>query len=440
LTAELITDRPYLDDIEVADRSTLRSLQEQRLLELVPYAYEHSALTRSVWQAAGVHPRDIRTIDDFTERAPYMDKQTIRDFRSRTSDPWGGLLCMKPGALAYLATTTGTSGVPTPLVRAKATPQMPNLEARNYWMIGLRPDEHFVWYSGTSRGGHYHPGSAFGWKSIFVQHSTERRDLQQLLEVSAQYKPTVLRYLSNAVILALDELAQELRIDVREVLSCYRAVVRGGEPISAKAAELASEWGITLFDMTSLCDITVAWECDAHNGHHTWEDAVLVEYVEPWGDGPAPPGTRAELVGTSLMERGGPFVRYRSDDLVEFTHERCACGRTHGRLWTVGRKGDETIVGGRSVMPIDVRQVVEVLDATSDGLFQVIRRDREVDLLRLRIGYRPGWVNGSLISLRSDATDLLTATLDIPVEVELVEYDELLKLGPPTKIPRVVPS
>jgi phenylacetate-CoA ligase len=84
--------------------------------------------------------------------------------------------------------------------------------------------------------------------------------------------------------------------------------------------------------------------------------------------------------------------------------------------------------------------VVETLDATSDGIFQIVRQDRQVDVLRLRMGYRPSWVSDSLSSLRSNVTDLLTATLDIPVEVELVECGELLKLGPPTKIPRVVPS
>jgi phenylacetate-CoA ligase len=68
------------------------------------------------------------------------------------------------------------------------------------------------------------------------------------------------------------------------------------------------------------------------------------------------------------------------------SREACGCGRTHGRVWPVGRKGDELLVGGVSVLPGDLWGAVESIDETN-GLFQLIRPAREVDTLRLRVGY-----------------------------------------------------
>ncbi|MDQ1425777.1 MAG: phenylacetate-CoA ligase [Acidimicrobiaceae bacterium] len=437
------SDSPYLDPaVETMPRNELRALQEARLLEQVPYVYERSALTQSVWRAAGVHPRDIKSLDDFIERVPFTDKSMIRQFQEKTGDRWAGLLCTPPGELGYLATTTGTTGKPTPLPKGRRAPGTPDLDARNYWMVGLRPGDYLMWFAGTTRGGHAHPGQHYGWTPIFAQLSTLPGSLARLLEASSRFRPAVLRYMSNPAMLALDNYAKAHDIDVAAALSSYKAVVRGGEPISAKAKQLAETWGLEMFDMTGLADIVSVWECPAHAGHHTWEDAVLVEYIDPGGNEPVPEGARqrAELVGTALVERGGPLVRYRTDDLVTFDLSTCSCGRTHGRLKTLGRKGDETIVAGRSILPGDILPLIESVAATADGLFQIVRTGRYADTLKVRVGYDSLRYKEPLSALRAELTDLLVGALDVPVEIELADGDELLAKAPPTptKIPRVV--
>ena len=100
---------------------------------------------------------------------------------------------------------------------------------------------------------------------------------------------------------------------------------------------------------------------------------MLVEGLEPDGAEPVADGERCELVATSLFNRTTPLIRYRSDDIVRLTHVPCACGRTHARVWPVGRKGDEVVVDGKAVLPIDVWAAVESVEACAMGLFQVIR-------------------------------------------------------------------
>src|SRR6266576_2685457 len=59
----------YAPEIETMPRADLEALQLERLLETLPHAYENSALLRTTWDAAGVHPRDVRTLDDFSYRS-----------------------------------------------------------------------------------------------------------------------------------------------------------------------------------------------------------------------------------------------------------------------------------------------------------------------------------------------------------------------------------
>ena len=199
-------------------------------------------------------------------------------------------------------------------------------------------------------------------------------------------------------------------------------------------------WGVELFEHTSVGDVTGSFECREHDGLHVWEDTVLVEGIDPDGTDAVADGERCELVATSLFNRTAPLIRYRSDDIVRLTRAACACGRTHARMWPIGRKSDEIVVDGRSVLPIDVWAAVESVDACAMGLFQVIRTAREgrhaAAARRVRGPPLPATAR------RGHATRCGPRSRrrsDVEPDVELVPNDALLQLGPPHKIPRVAP-
>src|SRR5260370_544 len=76
-------------EIETMPRAGIAALQEERILELVPYVYERSALVRKKWEQATATPSDVNSLADFTERAPLITKYDIRQFRARAQDPLG---------------------------------------------------------------------------------------------------------------------------------------------------------------------------------------------------------------------------------------------------------------------------------------------------------------------------------------------------------------
>jgi phenylacetate-CoA ligase len=188
-------------------------------------------------------------------------------------------------------------------------------------------------------------------------------------------------------------------------------------------------------------DVGSATECREHDGLHASEDSVLIEILDPDGSSPVSEGEVGELVATNLVPRSGnPLVRYRSEDLVRWSTAPCRCGRTGMRLWPVGRKGDEVVIDGHSVLPMDIWRAVESVPESSAGYFQLIRTGREMGALRVRVGHTADQGGRTETSVRDDLVSAIEAAVGIAPEIELVDNDVLLRLGPPHKIPRVASS
>jgi phenylacetate-CoA ligase len=192
---------------------------------------------------------------------------------------------------------------------------------------------------------------------------------------------------------------------------------------------------MNIFEIVSVGDSSITIECSSHAGVHAWEDEVFVEHLDPATMQPAEDGTFGEFVVTPLQNSIDPLVRFRSEDLVWLTRAPCPCGRTHLRYKVQGRTGDEVVVKGKYILPRDVWPAVETIEETNAALFQIIKPQRVMETLRLRVGYA-GAPNLSALAGRVEAE--IAETLGVPVQVELVANDELLKLGPPHKIPRIV--
>src|SRR5216684_3846491 len=389
-------DRFFEPEIETMPRASLAALQEERILELVPYVYERSALVRKKWEEARVKPSDVNSLADFTERVPFITKDDIRQFRNQAQDPFGGLLCTGYADATTVFSTSGTTGDATLYAHAwdrwhpfwAAT-------ARDLWEIGVWPTA---------------------------------------LDAIRRYRP-VYAQLTGLALAELEHLSRTN--DMREVFSSFKGAAFAGEPLGARARERLESWGVEVYMWTSTGDVTGAWECGQHDGCHAWEDCVLLEAVDPAGGGPVADGELGELVATSLDNLVTPMVRFRSDDIIRMTREPCGCGRTHARFWPVGRKGDETIVAGRSFVPMDIWRALEQVPETATALFQLVRPAREIDELKVRVGYDPDTTT-SVPELRDRVSEVITAAVGVPPVLELLPEPELLARGRGGKLPRVV--
>lgn len=431
-----MADRRFFQpEIETMPRAGLAELQTERLLDLVPYVYEHSGLMRQVWDAAGVHPRDIRSTDDYFERAPFTSKEDVRAFAQRHGDPYGGVVCVDPADLTGIGSTSGTTGDPM-LIPEQWSDWSPYSlgAARFWWGMGVRAGDYGfgIW---TFRTVAYYDGLQL-CGAIPILFDPFSMNWDRLIEQVRRYQPALI-WLGAADIIPFSRLAE--RYDLREELAGVKAVKYAGAPLGARMKQrMTEEWGLKVFIGTGAGDSGLSLECEARDGCHIWEDQILVEHLEAEGSASAGDGAVGELVVTALANRFAPLVRYRSEDLIRFTREPCPCGRTHVRQWTVGRKGDETVVQGRTVVPLDVWNALEQIPATEDGVFQIVRPTRQVDELRIRVGYRETLVSSerAIDKLDEEVRHAIYTHTGIKPDVELMPESRLL--GQAAKILRVV--
>lgn len=431
-----MADDRYLEpEIETMPPEQLREYQGRRVVELVRYAYEHSGFYREHWDRHGVRPRDIRSLADFQERIPFMDKDMIREYRARVADPYAGMLCVPADRLTSVSSTSGTTGDPEffPEIWQDAPPLI-TAQLRDLWGLGLRPGDRVISPPGTFRNLMDYGYQALG--AVVVTVDSWIGNMREVVEVIRQYRPAYIN-LMYPLVVELEHLAATE--DLREAFSSLKGAAFAGQPLGRRMGQLLrEEWGVEIFEYTSAADTGTAWECAEHDGFHLWEDTVFAECVDPDGLTPVPDGRAGELVATDLDNLAAPLIRYRSSDLVRLSRERCGCGRTHGRMWIAGRRGDETIVRGRVVTLRDIEQAVEAEPETAGGVFQIVRTAREVEDLRVRIGYDPA-VTGDLTGLGERLRKAVQEATGVEPALEMRTEEELMQtVRSVAKFPRVV--
>ena len=95
-----------LDPIETASRDEIAALQLERLKWSLTHAYTGSSFYRAKFDAAGVHPDDLRTLADLA-KFPFTVKADLRD-----TYPFG-MFAAPREQLVRLHASSGTTGKPT---------------------------------------------------------------------------------------------------------------------------------------------------------------------------------------------------------------------------------------------------------------------------------------------------------------------------------------
>lgn len=425
----------YEPGIETASRERIRGWQEKRVLELVPYVWERSGFYRDLWSRAGVRPEDITSLDDFFAKIPTFTKSDIRAYRERTGDVFGGLLCVDRGDLTTITSTSGTTSLPEFLPEIwDVAPPLPMTSTRALWEIGLRPGDRVLSPPGSFRGFWDDYYRMLGLVPVFIDCWIGEGE--RILQAVQKYEVAFLQMFTPTV---MEFEALEAKYDIREMLSSLKGAAFAGQPLSAKQSrKIRDEWGVHLLTWTSAGDTGGAWEGNDRDGYYLQEDTVLAEIVDPLTGEPVGERGTGELIATDLDNDAAPYIRFRAEDLVQVSHEPGARGRTHSRIWVLGRVGDEIRVGGKPLVISQVWEQVEKLPECEDALFQIVKYGDPMDTLRLRLGYAPEQT-ADVDDLRERAVAAFRDELGVTVEVDLMPVSKILEsVSSVAKFPRTV--
>ena len=193
-------------------------------------------------------------------------------------------------------------------------------------------------------------------------------------------------------------------------------------------------FGVKAYNSFGLSEMNgpgVAFECLEQNGLHIWEDAFLVEIINPITLLPVQEGEIGELVMTTLDRQAMPLIRYRTRDLTRFLPGTCKCGRTHRRLDRIaGRSDDMFIIKGCNVFPMQVEGVLLKLPEVGADYRIILATIEDQDEMIIEVEVKKEWFRGDLAFL-----DKLQRHITRLIRDEVL-VRPLIKLVEPGSIPK----
>ncbi|MCU0803972.1 MAG: phenylacetate--CoA ligase [Burkholderiales bacterium] len=408
---------------ETLPREELEQLQLKRLRASLRNAYDNVPLHRQRMDAAGVQPRDVRTLADL--RALHCTlKSDLRDHY-----PFG-LFARPRERIVRVHASSGTTGKPTVVgYTAKDLELWAGLMARTLACAGARPGDviHNAYGYGLFTGGlgvHY-GAERLGATVVPMSGGNTERQILLLRDFGARVLCATPSYA-----LAIAEVAERQGIDLRA--SRLEVGMFGAEPWSeGMRKELDARLGVMSVDNYGLSEILgpgVAVECEARDGLHGWEDHFLFEVVDPESGLPTPEGEAGELVITTLTKEALPMIRYRTRDITRATTEPCACGRTHVRMKRItGRNDDMLIIRGVNVYPSQIEAVLVGLPGIEPHYQLVVERKKSLDHLTIEVEAGPGLPIARYPAAAQDVRHHVKSMIGVTAEVVM---------KPPGGVPR----
>jgi phenylacetate-CoA ligase len=408
---ELIALEPILG----ASRTELDSLRLERLQATLRHAYAYNANYTRKFDAANVHPSDLRSLADLA-RFPFTTKADLRD-----AYPFG-FFAVPMEQVARIHASSGTTGKPTVVGYTRndlAT--WGNLVARSIRAAGGRAGMkvHVAYGYGLFTGGlgaHY-GAEAAGCTVIPMSGGQTEKQVQLIRD----FAPDIIMVTPSYMLAILDEFRRQ-GIDPRS--TSLRIGIFGAEPWGdGMRAEIEAAFDIDACDIYGLSEVMgpgVAQEFARTKGGPTiWEDHFLAEIVNPTTGDVVADGEQGELVFTSLTKEAMPVIRYRTRDLTRLLPGSVTAMRRMAKI--SGRTDDMLIVRGVNVFPSQIEELILRCKGLAPHYEIEVTRPNRLDEISIVVEARPELerhaheAEGSLLAAR--LKDNIGISADIRVAV-----------------------
>ncbi len=408
-------------EYEQMDGTELAELQLMRLQSTVAWVNERVPHYREQLEAAGVRPKDVRTLED-VERLPFTDKAVLRD-----TYPFG-LFAVDMDHVVRIHSSSGTTGKPIVVGYTRGDLNTwAELTARVAAAAGVtekdRAQMAFGYGMFTGGFGMHYGLERIGATVIPASAGNTERHLMMMEDFG-----TTALVSTPSYALYMAEVAERAGADVKALP--LQVGLFGGEPCGeGMRQEIEERLGIFATDNYGLSEVGgpgVSGECECRCGLHMNEDHYLFEVIDPESGEPVGVGEQGELVITTLTKEAFPVLRYRTRDLTSIDTSPCECGRTFARMEKVRQRTDDMlIIRGVNVFPSQIEDVLlEIEGVQPHYLILVERKHRALDDLEIQIEVAEGIFAATMadmVAFSDQVSDRLFSVLGLRAKVTLVE-------------------
>ncbi len=403
----------YNKQIETLPLEELRALQNARLSTLVNRVYQTVPFYKKQFDAHGIHPSDIKTVEDLP-KLPFTKKTDLRD-----NYPFK--MFAKPmDEVIRIHASSGTTGKPTVVGYSKKDIDVfDEVVARSLVCAGARPGMklHNAYGYGLFTGGlGMHGGaSKLGMAVIPVSGGMTERQLTILQD----FEPEVICCTPSYAQTLSEEFAKR-GIDTKDLAMKY--AVLGAEPwTEAIRSQVEQGLQVTATNIYGLSEIIgpgVSQEDyeEKGSGSYIWEDHFFPEVVDKETGAPLPYGQEGVLVFTTLTKEAFPILRYWTNDICSIDYDQNA-KRTHIKMSSIkGRSDDMLIIRGVNLFHTQVEEVIHQLPYLSPNYQLIVERKGTMDTVCVEVETAKGVaVEASHFEqeLKSKIKDTIGLSMDI---------------------------
>lgn len=366
-------------EIETMDVSTVRSMQERKLRNMVRLAYHHSPFYKQLFREHDLSPLDIKSIDDlkkipFTKKEHLMEqpkdfilqptevslKKTLPTTTKLRAVFYDKLMSMgkvtselkeeyKP--VMFVVSSGRASGMPTPVFYTKKDLDIfAECGARIGTTIGGTEDSifHIAFPAGLHMAFWQCVAASDTIGALSIRFGAGMTEKQVLIldkfgVTDMVGVPTYTKHLSEAAVRMKEE-GQELSLhNLKNVLCAGERFPEGmKKKIQDNLYEVGADCRILEGYGSSECKTSFV-ECSPGSGFHLHPDVHIWEILDENTLEPVGEGERGVLAFTHIDFRGTVFLRFLTGDVAEngIIYEKCACGRTSPRIMSpIGRMHD----------------------------------------------------------------------------------------------------
>lgn len=393
--------------LDTASADECRAIQDDKLRAAVAYAYDCIPFYRRKFDTAGLHPSDIRSVDDLG-LVPITTKHDMTADLAQ-HPPWGTYTAVddrvwrERGWQTFMS--SGTTVAPRVFRYTHADRDLWAWQnARALYAMGFRGGRDVampmfgygphVWLWGV----HY----ALNLMGIPILTAGGLPTAMRAWLI-ASMRPTIIAC-TPPYALYLARVMTEMGIEPAG--TSVRSLFCAGEPslsVPATRARLERTWGADLHEFygcTEAAPSAGAYSCAAAVADktgpvatHLMDDTHIWEVVDPATHATLPDGERGVSVVTNLMSEASPQLRFLVGDYTTLVRDGpCACGRTHTRAWGgfAGRADDMLNVRGVTLFPACIEDAVRAVEGLGDEFAVEISRERDLDVLTVKVEARPG--------------------------------------------------
>lgn len=353
-----------LDDegvtIEKLPRQRIEDYQLEAVNATLAHVWNRNEYYRARLEEAGFTEPKIDRLAQLST-VPMLRKDVIRGDKQK-------ILCVDPKEIGQVHLTSGTSGKPIYTAYTLADQYVYDLLPK-YLELFKETDEDVAAVAlpyefalpglGFQRLFQF----AFGTAVLSLGKGGYMAPVDKSLELMKEYQATVLATTpSYAALLA--EQSEQYGIKIGEDIKLKKIVLTGEGCSHTFRLRLEKWWGceVSFFYGSTECGV-VAVECSKHKGYHVMEGHVKMEIIDPVTEQPLPYGQTGEIIVTTLLREGMPFVRYRTGDIGYLQKSKCSCGITMDVLQLRGRMENMLHLGGDDYSPFMIEHfLMEIPD------------------------------------------------------------------------------